>query len=158
MIQCFSHNWLSDICLNNSHSQMVASSFRSKDNETREWSGLGNHCHVAGCVRHCKSIRSSASWQTRKGEEKLRRLFFLLWVFCLFSFCFLCLFVWKVIEGRTASGCSGWGFWKVKKELCVCVCIVYMWVMGCHITIIIDIPFPITSPGKNVQGDRTSHV
>lgn len=110
MIQCLSHNWLSDVCLNNSPSQMADGSFRSKHNETKEWSVFRNHWSVAGYVSIMKfyqilwlmaNLRRRRSWKRQ--------------IFCLLAL--------------GARGNSS--FWLLRAEVfqkskkgavCVCVC------------------------------------
>lgn len=113
MIQCLSHNWLSDVCLNISSSQMAGTSFRSKHNESKELSVFRNHWHVVGRV-NLMQFYQILWFIANLRRRSWRRHFFL-----------VCLF-WE-LEGIGASGCWEWRSTEKLKRRCV-----YMYMFACE--------------------------
>lgn len=120
IIQCLSANWLSNVCLNNSPFHVVETSFRSKQNQSKEWSVFRNHCHVVGCV----SIKqlSQIFWFMVNLSRRRRS-----WKKQFFVF----VFALGVRGNRSVWMLRMKGIIKMKKELCMYeyVC---MWIIRCH--------------------------
>lgn len=117
MIQCLSHNWLSDVCLNISSSQMAGTSFRSKHNESKELSVFRNHWHVVGRV-NLMQFYQILWFITNLRRRSWRRHFF-------FS-----LLVLGVRGNRSIWLLRVKVHRKIKKEMCVYV-YVCMWIIRC---------------------------